>query len=225
MAEEAYLGREDVMKLLKVDQAKLDDLIKQGKLKPAMEGELAKFKVDDIVSYMTEESTEIKEEKVPEVSEEKVEKEPEAVIEEPPLVTPEAEKPSEEGKVLPLGEEKPIRIEPKEVKPSPPPLEKMVEMPRIVEEEKRPEETIEIIKPEEVPTEVGKKEEVKEGAPIAPARPARAEVALPMEKEKKASPLFSLLFIFSLLLMLVAVGILLLPILKVPIPEFLKPAL
>ena len=184
MAEEAYLGREDVMKLLKVDQAKLDDLIKQGKLKPAGEGELGKFKEDDIVTYMTEESTEIKEEKVeqkpkavtdeivldmteetPVIKEERAPK-PEAVIEEPPLVTPEAAKPSEEGKVLPLGEGKPIRIEPKEVKPSPPPLEETVEMPKIVEEEKRPEETIEIIEPEgEVPAEVGEKEEVKEGHP------------------------------------------------------------
>ncbi|MCK4262172.1 helix-turn-helix domain-containing protein [bacterium] len=209
MAEEPYLSREDVLKLLKVDQAKLNDLIKQGKLEPTGEGDLAKFKEDDVVNYMTEESPGMKEETAPGVKEEKAEEKSEAVTEEPPfLATPEEEKPSEEGKTLPLGEEKPIRIEPKEARPSPfpPKEEETVEMPGIKEEEVRPEA------------------EVKEEPSIPPARPARAEVALPVTK-KKAGPFFSFLFILSLLLILSAIGILLLPILEVPIPAFLKPAL
>ncbi len=187
MAEEAYLSREEVIKLLKVGETKLDDLIKQGKFKPSGEG---KFKEEDIVNYMAEESPE------------------------PSLLTPEAEKPSEEGKVLPLGEAEPIRIEPKETKP----LEETTE----IKEEERPEETIEIIEPEE-----DAKEELKEEPSIPPDKPAKAEVAPPKEVEKqmKSSPLFSFLFMLSLLFILAAIGILLLPILKVPIPSFLKPAL
>ena len=90
-------------------------------------------------------------------------------------------------------------------------------MPGIKEEEK-----IEIIGPEE--EEVRPEAEVKKEPSIPPARPDKAKVALPVEK-KKASPFFSFLFILSILLILTAIGILLLPILEIPIPTFLNPAL
>ncbi len=61
MAEGAYLSREDVLKILKINDEKLDALVKEGKLQEKEEG---KFDEEDIVMYAAEYSPELEEEEI-----------------------------------------------------------------------------------------------------------------------------------------------------------------
>ncbi|RII01119.1 hypothetical protein B9J77_00880 [candidate division NPL-UPA2 bacterium Unc8] len=217
MAEETYLTREDVLKILKINDERLDALVKEGKLQEKEEG---KFDEEDIIIYATEYPPELEEEEMkilPSIEELVAEEEKEEEIE---LLIPYEETAVEEKEVLP-------------------PIEELV-----VEEEK--EEEIELLIPYEE-TAVEEKEvlppieetvpAVDEGLRIEPiesedeakaepgVEPEREELVLfgPRELAPRKSPFFIFLSLLSLVIILASIGILVLPVLDIAIPEFIKP--
>ena len=185
MTEKAYLTREDVLKILKINDEELDALIREGKLQEKEEG---KFSEEDIIMYATEYPPELEEEmKILPSLEEPVEEKAEEKEEVPPLI--------EE----PAAEEKAEEVE----EPLPP-----------VTEELR----IEPVEP---------KAEVKAEPEVKPQTQAVEEPALfetPELAVSEKSIFFTFLFLLSIIIILASAGILVLPILGIPIPEFIKPA-
>ncbi|MBT9131815.1 MAG: hypothetical protein DDT32_00232 [Syntrophomonadaceae bacterium] len=184
MAEETYLTREDVLKILKINDERLDALVKEGKLQEKEEG---KFDEEDIIIYATEYPPELEEEEMkilPSIEELVAEEEKEEEIE---LLIPYEETAVEEKEVLPPIEEtvpavdEGLRIEPIES-----------------EDEAKAEPGVE---------------------------PEREELVLfgPRELAPRKSPFFIFLSLLSLVIILASIGILVLPVLDIAIPEFIKP--
>lgn len=113
---------------------------------------------------------------------------------------------TEETKPLIVNEE-PLRLEPKEVKPAP------GDIPPVIKP-KRPLK----VSPKGAP------EREEDRAKVSGKLP-ETEIGAPLKRERKSSPFFKLLFILSLAFMAAAVGLLLLPLLNVPIPAFLTAAI
>ena len=227
MAEEAYLNREDVLKILKINDEELDALVREGRLQEKEEG---KFDEEDIIMYATEYPPELEEEDlsaVPSTAQAGMK-----IL--PSIEEPVAEEKEEEIEILvPLEEE-----------------EKEAEVPLPVEEPvaEEKEEEIEILVPleeEEKEAEVPLPVEepvpvVDEELPISPIEPedkAEAEPKVTPEIEEpvlfeprelaapRESPFFTFLSLFSLVITLTSIGILVLPVLDIAIPGFIRPAI
>lgn len=188
MAEETYLTREDVLKILKINDERLDALVKEGRLQEKEEG---KFDEEDIIIYATEYPPELEEEEMkilPSIEELVAEEEKEEEIE---LLIPYEETAVEEKEVLP-------------------PIEEPVPA---VDEGLR-------IEPIESEDEAKAEPEVEPGV-----EPEREELVLfgPRELAPRKSPFFIFLSLLSLVIILASIGILVLPVLDIAIPEFIKP--
>lgn len=188
MAEETYLTREDVLKILKINDERLDALVKEGRLQEKEEG---KFDEEDIIIYAMEYPPELEEEEMkilPSIEELVAEEEKEEEIE---LLTPYEETAVEKKEVLP-------------------PIEEPVPA---VDEGLR-------IEPIESEDEAKAEPEVEPGV-----EPEREELVLfgPRELAPRKSPFFIFLSLLSLVIILASIGILVLPVLDIAIPEFIKP--
>ncbi len=102
-----------------------------------------------------------------------------------------------------LREERPLRIEPGEVKSGP------KDIPLTIEPKK--------------PTEISPKETLeKKEETVVPPVSAKAKIGISPKTKGKSSPFFRFLFILSFAFMALALGLLLLPLLDISIPPFLN---
>jgi hypothetical protein len=196
VAEKTYLNREDVLRILKINDEELDALVREGKLQEKEEG---RFDEEDVIVYATEYPTDLEEEEI-------------KIL--PSIEEPVVEEKEKGIKILALSEE--VALSEEARKGGVPPL---IEEPMPVVNEGlpispiEPEEEVKA-EPEAIPKVSEKVSEVEE--PVLSGVP---ELAAPSPRE---SLFFTLLSLLSLVMMLVSVGILILPILNVAIPEFIK---
>ncbi len=123
-------------------------------------------------------------------------------------------KKKEEGEQLSLGEAKPLQLTPdKKSKPA------QKDGPLVIE----PKKLSKISSKGTVEQKEDKKENKEKM--FIPPRATEAKLEIPVETEDKGSPFFKFLFIFSLVLIAVGAGLLLLPILNISVPTFLAPAI
>ncbi|MBT9137631.1 MAG: hypothetical protein DDT31_00168 [Syntrophomonadaceae bacterium] len=221
MAEETYLTREDVLKILKINDERLDALVKEGRLQEKEEG---KFDEEDIIIYAMEYPPELEEEEMkilPSIEELVAEEEKEEEIE---LLIPYEETAVEEKEVLPPIEE-PVAEEEKEeeIELLTPYEETAVEKKEVLPPIEEPVPAVDEglrIEPIESEDEAKAEPEVEPGV-----EPEREELVLfgPRELAPRKSPFFIFLSLLSLVIILASIGILVLPVLDIAIPEFIKP--